>query len=73
MTSHDLTVVFRRGIPFEFPQEIMDACRLRPNQKVSSRLFWKALVLEAQHRLEDMPLGDDYAYETEPEEESSNG
>lgn len=41
-------VVFRKGIPFEFPLVVLKQCRLRPNQKVTAKQFWRALSLNAK-------------------------
>ena len=48
-------IVFRKEIAFEFPAEVLQRCGLRPNQKISGRKFWQALVCHANFILETNP------------------
>lgn len=41
-------LVFRKGTPFIFPRKVLEACRLKPNQNVGPRQFWRALSLNAE-------------------------
>jgi hypothetical protein len=43
-----LQTVFRKGVEFEFPPEVMERCGLRPNQRISGKRFWQALVCHAE-------------------------
>ena len=42
------SVVYRNGVEFEFPQQVMDKCRLRPHQNLTGEQFWRALCLHAE-------------------------
>jgi hypothetical protein len=42
------SVVYRNGVEFQFPHEVMVRCRLRPYQNLNSKQFWRALCLHAE-------------------------
>jgi hypothetical protein len=45
------SVVYRNGVEFEFPQQVMVMCRLRPHQNLTGEQFLRALTLHAEFQL----------------------